>query len=134
MSMFMFCAAPEMADPIAKTTMNARSTGFLPNAEARLPMKGRTAVDAIVYALPAQTKSVPWSSPTIVGNAVEIADYGEVRRVPHKASSFIGRAGGLLTRSRAESISTTRLETYTIQKLNPRLNSAGGESLCSFNE
>ena len=47
MSMFMFCAAPEMADPMANVTMNARRTGFLPNADARLPMKGRTAVDAM---------------------------------------------------------------------------------------
>ena len=90
MSMFMFCAAPEMADPIAKTTMNARSTGFLPNADARLPMKGRTAVEAIVYALRAQTKSVPWSSPTIVGKAVEIADYKEGRKVDHKALCLVG--------------------------------------------
>ena len=73
MSMFMFCAAPEIADPIAKMKMNTRRTGFLPNADARLPMKGRIAVDAMVYALPAHTKSVPCSSPTIVGKAVEIA-------------------------------------------------------------
>ena len=47
MSMFMFCAAPEMAEPMANVTMNARRTGFRPNADARLPMKGRTAVDAM---------------------------------------------------------------------------------------
>ena len=72
--MFMFCAAPEMADPIAKTKMKAMRTGLRPNASTRLPMSGRTAVAAMVYALPAQMKSVPWSSPTIVGRAVEIAD------------------------------------------------------------
>ena len=47
MSMFMLWAAPEMADPIAKVTMNPRRTGFLPNADARFPMKGSTAVDAM---------------------------------------------------------------------------------------
>ena len=47
MSMFMFCAAPEMAEPMANVTMKPRSTGFRPNADARLPMKGRTAVDAM---------------------------------------------------------------------------------------
>lgn len=43
--------------------------------EARSPMKGTAAVDAIVYALPAHMKSVPCRSPTIVGSVVEIADY-----------------------------------------------------------
>ena len=71
----MFWDAPEMADPIAKMQMKNRRTGFLPNADARLPMKGRIAVDAMVYALPAHTKSVPCKSLTIVGKAVEIAVY-----------------------------------------------------------
>ena len=72
MCMFMFCAAPEMAEPMANVTMNLRRTGFRPNADARLPMKGRTAVGA---ALPAHTKSVPCRSSTIVGSAMAMAVY-----------------------------------------------------------
>ena len=59
MSMFMDCAAPDIADPTANVRMNATSTGFRPNAETRLPMSGNIAVDAMVYALPAHMKSVP---------------------------------------------------------------------------
>lgn len=76
MSMFRLCAAPETADPAANVTMKNTRTGFRPNADTRLPMSGRTAVEAIVYALPAQMKLTPPRSPTIVGSAVEIAVYG----------------------------------------------------------
>ncbi len=71
----MLCAAPEMADPMAKVTMNPKRTAFLPNTDARLPTKGGTAVDAMAQGRPANTKSVPCSSPTIVGSAIAIAVY-----------------------------------------------------------
>ncbi len=73
MSMFMLCDAPDMAEPIANVRMKKTSTGLRPNADTRFPMSGRTAVDAMVYALPAQMKSIPCRSWTMVGSAVEMA-------------------------------------------------------------
>ena len=55
----MLCAAPVIAEPAAKQTMNPSRIGFRPKLETRPPMRGRTAVEAIVYALPAQMKSLP---------------------------------------------------------------------------
>lgn len=76
MSMFMLCAAPDMAEPIANVRMKKTRTGFRPNADTRFPMSGRTAVEAMVYALPAQMKSIPCRSSTMVGRAVDIAVCG----------------------------------------------------------
>ena len=71
--MFMLCAAPVMADPKANVRINATRTGFRPKADTKFPIRGRTAVDAMVYALPAQMKSVPFRCCTMVGRAVEMA-------------------------------------------------------------
>lgn len=73
MNMFMLRAPPHKAEPTANMTTNVRSTGFLPNTDTRPPTVGRIAVDAIVYALPAQMKSVPCKCSTIVGRAVDTA-------------------------------------------------------------
>jgi hypothetical protein len=62
-----------MAEPSAKKAINASKIGFRPKVEARPPMVGRIAVEAMVYALPTQMKSEPWRWPTMVGNAVETA-------------------------------------------------------------
>ena len=59
MSIFMLCAAPVIAEPAAKQTMNPSRIGFRPKLETKRPIRGRTAVEAIVYALPAQMKSLP---------------------------------------------------------------------------
>lgn len=59
-SIFMLCAAPEMAEPTAKVNIRNIRTLFLPNTDTRPPMRGRTAVEAMVYALPAQMKSFPF--------------------------------------------------------------------------
>ena len=75
MSILMFCAAPEIADPMAKVRTKERRTGFRPNPETRSPTSGMTAVDAMVYALPGQIKSVPCRWSTMVGSAVDTAIY-----------------------------------------------------------
>ena len=74
MNISIFCAAPQSADPRAKVRMKVMSTGLRPKVEARSPTNGTTAVEEMVYALPAHMKSFPWSSPTMVGNAVDTAD------------------------------------------------------------
>ena len=48
MSMFMLCAAPVIADPAAKQHMNTSRIGFLPKLDTSPPMRGRTAVEAMV--------------------------------------------------------------------------------------
>lgn len=48
MSIFILCAEPEIAEPTAKARMNAMRTGFRPKADTKLPIRGSTAVDAIV--------------------------------------------------------------------------------------
>ena len=75
MSMLMFCAAPEIAEPMAKVRTKESRTGLRPNPDTRSPTRGITAVDAMVYALPGQMKSVPWRWSTIVGRAVDTAIY-----------------------------------------------------------
>ena len=70
-SMFMFCAAPDIADPTAKNTNEASITGRLPNIWANPPDSGKKAVEERAYEVPTQTNSVPWRSLTIVGRAVE---------------------------------------------------------------
>ena len=43
----MFCAAPQIADPIAKIVTNVRRAGLRPNTETSPPMTGSMAVEAI---------------------------------------------------------------------------------------
>lgn len=62
-----------MAEPNANTNIKESKTGLRPKPETRFPTSGMTAVDAIVYALPAHMKSVPFKWLTMVGRAVEIA-------------------------------------------------------------
>lgn len=48
MSIFMLQEEPQIAEPSANRAMNTSKTGFRPNTETRPPMRGSTAVDAIV--------------------------------------------------------------------------------------
>ena len=73
MSMFMFCAAPQMVEPMAKNVMKVKSIVLRPKLDARSPTSGMKAVEAMVYALPTHIKSVPWRWSTIVGSAVGMA-------------------------------------------------------------
>ena len=50
-------------------------TGFLPKIVASDPVHGRNAVEARLYALITQMKSLPWRSATMVGNAVDTMSY-----------------------------------------------------------
>jgi hypothetical protein len=47
-SISMLVAAPDIAEPSAKNTMNPRRIGFRPSVAARPPTSGRIAVEAIV--------------------------------------------------------------------------------------
>jgi hypothetical protein len=55
-NIFIDCAAPQIADPTAKKRMNARTAGFRPTLDTRPPTRGRTAVEAMPYALPTHRK------------------------------------------------------------------------------
>ena len=69
----MLCAAPEIAEPRAKIKTKLMRIGLRPRIETRSPTMGTIAVEAIVYALPAQIKSVPFKWLTMVGRAVDTA-------------------------------------------------------------
>ena len=80
-NMSMLRDEPARAEPMAKNPTQERSTGLRPNIEAKAPHKGMIAVAAKGYALPAQMKSVPCKSSTIVGSVVDTAVYRRVRSV-----------------------------------------------------
>ncbi len=113
-----------MAEPIANAMMNATRTGFRPSADTRLPTRGRTAVDAIVYALP--MKSVLFRSWTKRGGygGLCVQEGSRYDKAHHRR---------MRTKSRAESRSTIRFDTYTIQKAKPsRALSLAHQSSYSF--
>ena len=79
----MLCAAPAIAEPNANARMKDKRTGLRPNPDTKLPTRGMTAVDAIVYALPAHMKSFPSRWLTMVGKAVDTAVWEERHERTH---------------------------------------------------
>ena len=71
MNMFMLCAEPARAEPMAKNTMHDSKTGLRPKIDTNPPHSGIRAVAARGYAPPAQIKFVPCRSCTMVGSVVE---------------------------------------------------------------
>ncbi len=72
MSMFMDCAAAVTADPAPKMRMETRRTSRRPKMSASLPLSGRTAVHARLYAEDTHTnESVPLRSWMMDGRAVD---------------------------------------------------------------
>ena len=73
MSMSMLFAAPDTADPTAKTVSAPIIVSRRPNICASLPLNGRHAAAARLYADATHEKSCPSRSLTIVGAAVPTA-------------------------------------------------------------
>lgn len=85
------CAEPETADPAAKIARAPSIVSLRPKICASLPLKGRHAADARLYAEATQEKSWPWRSLTIVGAAVPTAPYS--RRVSATKSLGVDKNG-----------------------------------------
>lgn len=75
MSMCILVAAPQTTEPTKKAKIKTSNMIFRPKRVVRPPQSGRIAVEAIVYAPPAQMKSLPCRCSTIVGSAVDTAVY-----------------------------------------------------------
>ena len=69
-SRFILFAAPQTADPAAKMTMTIITRTRRPKISLSDPKAGKNAVALNPYALPTQTKSLPWSAAIIVGRTV----------------------------------------------------------------
>ena len=73
MRTFMLVAEPETAEPAAKMMRAPSMVGLRPKICASLPLKGKQAADARLYADATQEKSCPLRSLTMVGAAVPTA-------------------------------------------------------------
>lgn len=99
MSMFIDCAAPQMAAPPAKRPIEPSIIGWRPNILDKPPAGGIEAAPARAYALPTHTNSLDLRAWTIVGSAVPTEVNSRAERktatlVPtaHKVQRESGRA------------------------------------------
>ena len=119
----MLTAVPQRTEPTQKKQMKVSRMLFRPKPSTSPPTSGSTAVDAMVYAPPAQMKSSPWSFSTMVGSVVATAVCSrpsQNRNNDHGKLSGPRKMKWGRTRSIAESMSTRRVEMKTIQKVRPR--------------